>query len=209
MRSIKRQAGLTLIEVLLGMALGVAALTAVTSLVGYGIGVNANLISSSRVNEETSNVLSLMVRDIRRAGYSGDTVDMLSDPAANPSPFADSLTLGAFAGEAANSCILFSYDANNNGVLDGGANGENFGYRLRANAIEIRQGDANCEEDGWLALTDADVVTIDVLNFVMGQTIENSIPTTAITLNMQAELVTNEDVSRQFTTEILVRNYDG
>ncbi|WP_414828005.1 prepilin-type N-terminal cleavage/methylation domain-containing protein [Alteromonas sp. H39] len=209
MRTISKQKGLTLIEVLLGMALGVAALTAVTSLVGYGIGVNANLIASSRVNEETSNVLSLMVRDIRRAGYSGDTLDMLSDPAANPSPFADSITISALAGEAANSCILFSYDANNNGVLDGGANGENFGYRLRENTVEIRQGVATCEENGWLTLTDPDVVSIDALTFVMGQTIENGIPTTTITLNMQAELVTNDDVSRQFTTEILVRNYDG
>lgn len=209
MRSINRQTGLTLIEVLLGMALGVAALTAVTSLVGYGIGVNANLISSSRVNEETANVLSLMVRDIRRAGYSGDTVDMLGDPAANPSPFAGSLALGAFPGEAANSCILFSYDANDNGVLDGGVNGENFGYRLRENTVEIRQGDASCIDNGWLALTDADVVSIEALTFLIGQTLDNGIPTTAITLNMQAELATNNDVSRQFTTEILVRNYDG
>lgn len=209
MRSITKQSGLTLIEVLLGMALGVAALTAVTSLVGYGIGVNANLIASSRVNEETSNVLSLMVRDIRRAGYSGDTVNMLSDPALNPSPFSDSIAIGAFAGEPANSCIVFSYDANNNGVVDGGANGENFGFRLRDNSVEIRQGAAGCEDNGWLALTDTDVVTIDVLTFVQGQTIENGIPTTTITLNMQAELVANDDISRQFTTEILVRNYDG
>lgn len=209
MRRIAQQRGISLIEVMIGLALGIGALTSVASLVGYGIGVNANLLSSSRVNEESSNVLSLIVRDIRRIGYSGDTVAMLSDPEANPSPFSNSLLVSSFPGEAANSCILFSYDANNNGTLESGVNGENFGYRLRDSQIEIRRGDQTCEEDDWLALTDPDTVMIEGLTFIIGQTLQGGIPTTSITVNLQAELTTNENVSRQFTTQVLVRNYAG
>ncbi len=209
MRKLTSQHGFTLVELMIGMALGVAALTALGSLVGYGVGVNVNLLKSARVNEESSMVLSLLQRDIRRAGYSGDTVAMLTDPTTNPSDFSDSLVISAYTGEAAGSCILFSYDANDNGVLDTTGNSENFGYRLRGQTVEMRQSNLSCTQDGWLPLTDSDIVQIQGLSFTMGQTLSNNIPTTSITINLQAELAANTDISRQFTTEVLVRNYDG
>ncbi len=209
MQRLSKQVGISLVEILIGMAIGIAALTAVASVLGYGIGVNANLLSSSRVNEESSNILSLIQRDIRRAGYSGDTLAMLEDPEANPSPFADTIVLSAYPDETANSCILFSYDANNNGTIETGINGESFGYRLKDNVAEIRQGDLTCIDEGWLALSDEDVVLINGLTFTLSQTFEGGVPTTAITINLLAELASDSDVSRQFTTEVLVRNYDG
>ncbi|NDW22895.1 prepilin-type N-terminal cleavage/methylation domain-containing protein [Alteromonas hispanica] len=205
----REQSGFSLVELLIGMALGITALSALSSLVGTGIGVNANLLSGARVNEEASNIMSLLVRDIKRAGYSGATTSMVQDPSNNPSPFADSIELSAHPGEAINSCILFSYDANNNGIFDAGADGDNFGYRLKNNTIEIRVNDAECDGAGWLPLTDPSTVVITALSFAVNQTVANEIPTTIVRINLQAEHANDENVSRQYTMQALVRNYDG
>ncbi|MCU7555724.1 prepilin cleavage protein [Alteromonas sp. ASW11-19] len=209
MRQLKWQNGASLTELLIGMALGTAALASMASLVGYGIGVNANLLNSSRLNEEASSIFLLIEREVRRAGFSGDTINMLQDPAANPSPFANSITVSAFPGEDPNSCILFRYDANNNGVFDGGNNGENFGFRLREDQVEMRVGDLDCEALGWIALSDIDVVSIQSLSFMPVQSINGGVPTTSINTLMEAEILSDEKVSRRFESQTLVRNYDG
>lgn len=203
----KRQAGYTLIEIMIAMVLAIGSLTAVSSLVGYGIGVNGNLINSARLNEELGNVYALLVSDLRRAGYSGSTVAMVTDPDANPSPFNASITVGQFAGEVANSCILFSYDSNDNGVVDNVAPDENFGYRLRNGAVEIRRNSATCIDNGWEDLTDTDVVNVTSLTFTLNQAVDNGITTTSITLVLNGELVTNNNFSRQYRSVMVVRNY--
>lgn len=205
----KRQAGYTLIEIMIAMVLAIGSLTAVSSLVGYGIGVNGNLINSARLNEELGNVYALLVSDLRRAGYSGSTVAMVTDPDANPSPFNGSIIVGQFAGEVANSCILFTYDSNDNGVVDNAAPDENFGYRLRNGAVEIRRNGATCIDNGWEDLTDTDVVNVTSLTFTLNQAVDNGITTTSVTLVLNGELVTNNNFSREYRSVMVVRNYDS
>ncbi|MDM7860814.1 prepilin cleavage protein [Alteromonas sp. ASW11-36] len=208
-KSPKTQRGATLLELLLSLALGVTAITALAGLVGYGMGVNANLLSSSRVNEELGNLMLMIQRDVRRAGYSGNTLAMVGDPAANPSPFANSIAIGAYPGEAANSCILFSYDNDNNGVLDAVAgNNENFGYRLRDGQVEMRVNSLLCVDDGWLVLSDPDTINVTGLTFVLNQIVENNVTSNEITLTLQGELATNNAISRRFDSSFVVRNYD-
>ncbi|RDV29320.1 prepilin cleavage protein [Alteromonas aestuariivivens] len=204
-----KQTGVTLMELLISLALGASALVAVASLIGYGIGTNANLIASARLNEEVSSVLSLMQRDIRRAGYSGATVATVADPAGSPSAFSDSLQVSEFTGEAADSCVLFSYDADGDGVLDGGVNGDSFGYRLNNQQIEMRQNGSDCEATDWLDLTDSGVINVTGLNFALTETVESNVTTTTMTITLQAELVAKDQISRQYTHSFLVRNFDG
>jgi len=99
----KHQRGATLIELMLAMTLSVTAFAALASLVGYGMGLNAKLLKSARLNEELGNAMSFIVRDLRRTGFNGATVNMVQDPQANPSAFASSISLGNYAGEPANS----------------------------------------------------------------------------------------------------------
>lgn len=209
MLSLTRSSGYTLIEILIAMVLGVSSLTAVASLVGYGIGVNGNLINSARLNEELGNVYSLIVSDVRRAGYSGDTVAMVTDPTANPSPFNASITVSEYAGEVADSCILFAYDANDNGAFDDVAPDERYGYRLREGAVEIRRGGASCTEEGWEDLTDSELITVTNLTFTVNQITQNGISSTAITILVTGELVSNGNFTREYSTTLVVRNYDS
>lgn len=209
MLKLKRQSGYTLIEIMIAMTLAIGSLAAVSSLVGYGIGVNGNLLNSARLNEELGNVYSLVMSDLRRTGYSGSTVAMVTDPQANPSPFNSSITVSEFAGEVANSCILFSYDSNDNGVLDNAAPDENFGYRLRNGTVEIRRNAGTCVDAGWEDLTDSDVINVTLLTFTVNQTVDNGITTTAISVVLNGELVSNNSFSREYRSVLVVRNYDS
>lgn len=207
MRRVTRQYGISLLELLIAMALAMVALAGLVSLVGFGVGMNANMVTSSTLNEESYAVMQLMQRDIRRAGYSGDTVDMVTDPVANPSPFVDSIETGAYPDEAPNSCILFSYDANNNGLLD--VPGELFGFRLRAGGLEMRQDGLICADDGWAQVTDDTRSVLRALEFDVDQEIENDIPVTVVTLSMLSESVANDTISRRYVRTFMVENHDG
>lgn len=203
-----RQLGATLVEVMISMAVGLASLSAVASLVGYGIGVNAKLLSNARLSEELSVVNGLMIRDIKRAGFNGNTVAMVTDPVASPSAFNSSVVLSEYPGEIANSCIMFAYDANGNGALDALGTNENFGFRLRADQVEMRIDGLSCTEDGWAPLTEPEVVTITSLVFNLNQQAENNITSTNVTIALEGELTSNNTYSRQYSFSFLIRNYD-
>lgn len=204
----KSQQGATLVEMMIAITIGMGALLSLASLVGFGVGVNGNLLSSNRLAEELNAVGSLMYRDILRAGYSGNTVAMVTDPAASPSPFANSISVSAYPGEAANSCILFAYDGNDNGVLDVVGTNENYGFRLRDNALEMRVGGAACDAVGWQNLSDPAIVTVTTVSFTLNQTTINNVTSTRIDINLAGELSNNAIFSRQYNYSLMVRNYD-
>lgn len=204
----RQQRGASLVELMIAMALGIGALSAIASVIGYGIGTNGKMLANSRLHEEINAVASLMTRDIKRAGYNADTVDMVTDPTAAPSAFANSVIVSRHPGEEPDSCITFAYDINGNGVLDTVGSNENFGYRLHDGAVEIRMGGANCDQGGWQNLTDSETVTITDLNFNLIQTTYNSVVTTQVEMFLAGELVSNNAFSRQYSIRFLVRNYD-
>ena len=204
----KTQKGATLVELMVSLAIGMVSVLGVASLVGMGVGVNSKLMNNSRLNEELKNVASLMARDIRRAGYNGASIDMVTDPDSSPSAFANSITVSQYSGEAANSCIEFAYDANGNGELDTSGTNENYGYRLRDGVIEMRSGGAVCTATGWEALTDADMVTVSSLTFTANTTVVNSVTSTQVTITLAGATVANSNQSRGYSTSFLVRSYD-
>lgn len=205
---VKRQRGATLVELMIALAIGMVSVLGVASLVGMGIGVNTKLLTNSRLNEELKNVVGLIARDLRRAGYNGDSVNMVSDPDTFPSEFANSVAVSEFSGEDLNSCITYAYDADQDGSLDTGADNENFGFRLRDEAIEIRKSGAACTADGWEDLTDSDILTVTGLNFTLTTATINDVISTEVTITATASLVSNANFSRSYSTTILVRSYD-
>lgn len=206
--NLKKHRGASLVELMIAMALGVGALSAIASVIGYGIGTNGKLLANSRLHEEINAVASLMTRDIKRAGYNADTVAMVTDPAASPSAFENSVLVSRHPLEVPDSCITFAYDINDNGVLDTVGINENFGYRLRDGAIEIRTAGLGCGVDGWLKLTDSQTVTITDLNFNLIQTNSNNVVTTQVDMFLAGELASDNAFSRQYSIGFLVRNYD-
>jgi prepilin peptidase dependent protein B len=204
----QKQSGTSLVELMNAMTLGLGSLSVVASVVGYGIGTNAKLLANSRLSEEVNAVGSLISRELKRAGYSAATTSLITDPAAFPSTFANSVVVSQHPNESENSCIVFAYDRNRNGLLDILGGNENYGFRLRDGAVEIRIAGASCVDRGWQNLTDTDMVTITGLSFNLTKTSINGVVSTQVELFLVGELAAHNNLSRQYTTRFMVRNYD-
>ncbi|MFB1490915.1 MULTISPECIES: prepilin-type N-terminal cleavage/methylation domain-containing protein [unclassified Thiocapsa] len=199
-RTSRRQAGVTLTELLVGTTVGALVLIGISSTYLLGARATTQNVQQARLQQELRAVLELMQQDIRRAGYWAFPSGAASNAADNPfqrtiAGFNTDLRTGAVSGETTASCLLYSYDMDDNGkvgcgicspegeaLLDG-SNVEMFGFRLRNGAIELRirkdgsddTFDCASGSGRWERLTDDRNVRITTLSF--------DIPTTTLNLN--------------------------
>lgn len=114
-----KQQGLSLIELMITISLGLLLMAALTTVFSNTLGVNSRSLQLSQLQEEATAVMELMVSDLRRTGYRADANELLTDPDNASTDFNDSIVISLFPGEAANSCIEFRYDANQDGAFNG------------------------------------------------------------------------------------------
>ena len=142
--------GLSLIELLVGTAVGMLVVAAGSELVAHHLRDNRALMLETRVMQDLRTAADVVSRDLRRAGYwahaASGVADGVGPTMANPYDLA--------APTAASSAISFRFsrDVAENDVVD---DNEQFGFRLHADAIELQLGDAN-----WQALTDATTLVV-------------------------------------------------
>ena len=173
-----RNRGFTLIELMVALVLGLVVIGGVMGVFISTYQANAQNIKSVRLNEEMRAVMSLMTRDIRRAGGRGRTLTW--GPTA-PNPFANDSNWVVSANSSVsatnpNSCARFAYDTNWNGSVNSPS--DLFGYRLRSigntRFIESRQTGTSCNGTGWEKITDENLMAVLGLNFTV--TIEPGAP---------------------------------
>ncbi len=170
-----RDRGFTLIELMVTLVLGLIVVGGVMAVFISTYQSNAQNIKMVRLNEEMRAVMSMMSRDLRRAGTRGfdwnaTTVDWFS-----PNPFANN-AVNWFV-DASGSCVTFAYDSDGDDTL---TNADRFGYRLNAGAIELRQAGAACTAGGWQNITDENVLR--VLDFTVSTTLEYATTLTGVQL---------------------------
>lgn len=133
-------AGFSFLELIVGMALGLLLMTGMVTMVTQVLASQTRTLQLAQAQEEASIALTFMVQELRRAGYWAHAAQRSSEP----TPF-ELPTKGPIH------CVLFSYDANGNGLHDG--NAELFGFRLHQYQIQRRQRGANCAQSGWESMT--------------------------------------------------------
>ena len=150
--------GVSMVELLVGTAVGLAIVAAASAVVTHQMRENRAVLVEARLMQDLRNAADVVARDLRRAGYwgsaaSGIAGDSGSAVVANPYGVTAS-------GAAASSTVRFGYsrDAVENNVLD--AN-EQFGFRLRNGAIDIELGAGN-----WQALTDPATLVVTAFQVV-------------------------------------------
>jgi prepilin peptidase dependent protein B len=203
-----KQYGNSLVELMISMTLGLASITAMASLVGHGIALNASLLATSRLEEEINAVVAVVGHDLKRAGYHALTNNMVKTPDTFSNPFEGSLITAAYASETAKSCINFAYDRNKNGLLDTSPNNELYGFRLRDRAVEIRLNGAACDQSGWQDLTDPKVVQVTSLKFTIEKNTVQQISQIRVNIMIQARLKKQPAISRSINTSVLIENYE-
>ena len=148
---VERPRGLTLVELLVGLALGLLVLASAATLLTNHLREHRALLLEARLMQDLRTAADLVARDLRRAGHWGDAAAGVWSPAqaALSNPYAALAPAGA-ASDAAS--LAYSRDTTENQLLDGN---EQFGFRLRNKAIELQLGSGN-----WQALTDATLLAV-------------------------------------------------
>jgi type II secretory pathway component PulJ len=130
----------------------------------HGLSVNANVqtMAQARLTQDMRSLMDIMTRDIRKSGYQNGAATAATGTQINRAlVWIDGPTNG-------NDCILYSYD----GAIDGFSLR---GFRRNGNVVEwLRDNAGDCDGAGnWTPITDADVFTVDALQFVDNSTCFN------------------------------------
>lgn len=164
--SLVRQKGLTLIELMVGLIVGLIVIGGVMTVYLAVISSSGTTLKSSKLNLEMGAVMSVMTNDIRRAGIWNR--DFEEDVSLEDNPFsevssspnakdgtalevhdsmADDNNQVATVNSAGNpddiyrpngsgSCIVYAYDSEEDDSVD---NSDLFGFRLNNGAVEMRE----------------------------------------------------------------------
>nr|ART36070.1 B541 [uncultured bacterium] len=163
-----RNRGFTLIELMVALVLGLVVVGGVMGVFMSTYQSNSQNIKAVRLNEEMRAVMSMMTRDIRRAGTR--TLAWQPSLLGSDNPFSTAPSAGMWAvsnmsGAEPNSCVRLAYSISN----DVGTDAANrFGYRLNtAGEIETynHTGTWSCGGGGWQPVTDGNIAWVRSLVF--------------------------------------------
>lgn len=206
-------AGFTLVELMVGLAVGLILSAAAVALVISVLRANADSIASVKLNQEGRAIGDVIHRELKRARFSGGYLSFVGQGGSPANPFA-AITDQAGSSTVANDpCVKFSYDADDDGTLD--AN-EVKSFFLDGGAVYFSQADtyanARCSTGtGAMRISSPDVF-VSSLSF--DQTYRAGSPPTGskneIVVDYQLELtrVAGDDtgITRDFSQTIHLRN---
>ncbi len=143
-----KQKGLTLIEMLIAMTLGLFVTAVIITVFSTNVRSNVENMKMIRLNQELRGAMTFMADELKRAGY--------SDEGSNTN-FMSSLSTR----KASDTCFLYSYDNDSDGIQDAD---EHFGFRLDTDQIKwASDADNNCTFGE--SITDSNMAEITSLYF--------------------------------------------
>lgn len=157
-RSIRQHRGLSIVELLVGIAVGLFILAGATLLVSSQLSDTRLLMLETQVQQDLRATADLIARDIRRGGYWANADSAVWPGAGASAPANPYRVSWTDVGAGGRSELKYSYSSNSpttpeNDIEDGF---ERFGFALNSNGtIEMLIGGG-----GWQALTDASVVRV-------------------------------------------------
>ncbi len=144
--------GLSLVELLVGVAIGLFIVAVGMTLLTGNLRESRALIVENRLMQDLRTASDLIARDLRRAGYwQGAAAGVWQRGASGvqPNPYS---AIAPAAGASDALSFRFSRGAGSTGTVD---NSEQFGFRLRAGAVEMMLGNGN-----WQAVTDTGTLLV-------------------------------------------------
>jgi Tfp pilus assembly protein PilW len=158
-----KQRGLTIIELMIGMALGLFLIAGTLTLFAGHVTSNNALMRTIRLNNELRGTLDLIIRDLRRASYWGTAQTgawFPGTPGVQANPF---LQL-----DVTPDSVTYRYDVDGDGLLDADES-----FRIQHNAadgaVEMLQLDTGGSATSTVPVSDADLTNITALAFTLTQ----------------------------------------
>ena len=134
-----RSRGLSIIELLVGFAIGLFILSGAAAMFVSNINSSRQLLLEARINQDMRSAMDLITREIRRSAYWGNslagTLTAAGGSVASPNPYSAVATTGT-----TELGYQYSRDVTENNALDAGT--EQFGFRLNTtnNSIQMNIG---------------------------------------------------------------------
>ncbi len=163
----KRQSGFTLTELMISTVVGMIAVGGVLSVYLGTVKSSSEMLKASKLNQELSAAMEIMVSDIRRAGYwttatPGNLVNPFTQAGTN-------LSVDGSPMDMSGSCILYTYDATYRGGTAGSVDTTDyFGFKKDGDVVRmLKSGNSttDCGSGTWESLTDSDTIIVDTLTF--------------------------------------------
>ena len=157
----QRQRGLSIVELMVGVAVGLFVVAAASMLVATQLSDNRRLTLETQVQQDLRATADIITRELRRSGHWAKARDSVGQPAnLNPYRAVEKAAGSPFADGNTSSTVLLSYsrsgdEAAENNVLN--AN-EELGFTLVNGVIRTQLGNG-----GWQDLTDS--ATLNVTRF--------------------------------------------
>lgn len=168
----RRQRGLSIVELMVGVAIGLFVVAAATMLVSTQLSDNRRLMLETQVEQDLRASADIITRELRRAGHWAKARDGVWYPGNaavvrdNPYALVAKADGTAFADGDAASTVLISYSRSGDEGAETGAveAAEQLGFRLDNGVIQTRLGDA-----GWQALTDGNTLKVTEFTVTMNR----------------------------------------
>jgi prepilin-type N-terminal cleavage/methylation domain-containing protein len=202
------QQGLSLVELMIGLAIGLIVTAGVVKAFAAQVTHTQQLLLEARVEQDLRSAVDLIVRDLRRAGYWGQAARPPDAAASNPYQAID---------VPSTSEIHYAYSQDDD--EDEVASNENHGFLLRDDDT-LRAVDGR---GGWQPLTDPSVVRVTELSIDLQTRVEPlghfcvpacaagdpacpSVQVREIVVRLRAQSASDARVRREASERVRVRN---
>lgn len=209
-----RQAGATLMEVLVAMSISLVVTASMVALMANSLGSTTRIIQMTKLSDDLRVTMQMMSRDVRRSNYNANSMFCYANEDCDTD---GSMTAaGDVSINGAGSCFTFLMDRDYDGDSTNDAAG---GFRRvtsgTVGVIEMWTGDAapDCTDaagaDGWVQITDPD--TMDIFAFSVDDDLSDNDPDMTmkvrkIRMALQGRLVLDNSISKQLDDIVSVRN---
>jgi prepilin peptidase dependent protein B len=168
-----RQTGLSLVELMVGLVVGLIVVAGASAMYVTTVRGQAYGLRAAKLNQDLRATMSVIASDMRRSGYWAGAIVAGSPPTFPPNPYSSvGGTQTVLTVPAGGTCVMYAYDADADASNPVEA-GEVFGFRLNVDVVEMLEVDtvagptvtSNCAAGTWSGITSNDTVVIDALTF--------------------------------------------
>lgn len=213
MNKFRTQAGATLIEIMIGLALSMIVTASMVGLMGNSMGSATRIIQMTQLSDELRNAMSMLARDVRRANYSAGALYCYANPNCG-----EGLTDVDIPNDK---CVIYRVDRKQDNFT---STIEPGGFRHVVDAvtgigsIEMWVGGdgVTCgDSPNWFPLTDSNFVDITDFSIVNSTILESIVDDdgsavnqriNTINVEMEGALRIDDRITRRIEDTIKVRN---
>lgn len=218
---LNKHSGFTLIELVISMAIGFLILAGLLQFSLFVMAQSYKQYDRLQLQYEMSTAITMIKHDLRRAGYWHWSPESGLSVFDNPFMTTEFKPASSRANisEAENSCITFSYDLDQDGLVSQNKM-ELFGYRQHNKALEMRSNSAfpSCDQGTWQDITSPNIVinTLtfeisnsqrDLLDVSTGCTASQPcINTLLVTITLAGYVRNKPTIQQSITGQVAIRN---